>query len=395
MKSTFFRIVTFIISFGHCVGFGQNQTLSKKLTQIHSKSNLPGFAVAIIKNEKVVFEEGFGFADLKSKMPYSLNAIQPVGSVSKTLIGFALMKAVDLGYFTLETDINELLPFKVKSPHFPNSKIKIKDLATHTSGLLDNETIYLKTYSVGEKPKESLNDFLKEYYVENGKYYSDNNFIKAEPGKMYNYSNIGAALAAYIVELKSKTPFDDFTQKYIFEPLSMNQTHWFYDSEKSKNYATLYEINKPEIPEMISFLNADNSVKTYSCVTYPDGSLKTSVADLTKYLLEMMKGYSGRSDLLSQQSYKTLFEKQFSEENPPLNLDKKEPNRGVFWAYNRRGYIFHTGGDLGVSAFVRFHPVTKNGLIILINTQLEGSNNEKPVESFLKIVTEIEQFMEK
>ena len=380
----------FLVSFN---GFGQIETLSKNLKKIQSKSNLPGFGVAIVKNDQIVFEEGYGFADLKSKTPYGLTTIQPVGSVSKTLIGFALMKAVDLGYFTLETDINELLPFKVKNPHFPNSNIKIKDLATHTSGLLDNETIYLKTYSVGEKPKESLDDFLKEYYAEDGKYYSENNFAKTEPGKMYNYSNIGAALTAHIVEFKSNTPFDVFTQKHIFEPLAMNQSHWFYDAEQSKNYATLYEVNKPETPEMATFLNPDNSVKTYSCVTYPDGSLKTSVTDLTKYLLEMMKGYNGNSDLLSQQSYKTLFEKQFSEENSPLNLDEKEPNRGVFWAYNRRGYLFHTGGDLGVSAFVRFHPVTKNGLVLLINTQLDGQDNEKAVESFKKIVAEIEKFI--
>ena len=386
------KLLIFLICFAQikCINAQPSSIiLSKNLNKIQLKSKLPGFSVAIIKNDKVIFSDGFGFADIKSKKPFTINTIQPVGSVSKTFIGFALLKAIDLGYFTLETEINEILPFKIINPNIQTSNIKVKDLTTHTSGIMDNQSVYLTTYSIGERPKEALSVFLKEYFCPTGKYYSKTNFADKESGKMYNYSNIAAALAAYLIELKSNLAFDEFTKKHIFEPIGMNQSHWFFDQEKSKNYATLYEINKKELPEIDHFLNSDGSVKTYSCITYPDGSLKTSVSDLSKYVLEMVKGLEGKSVLLSQNSYKSLFEKQFSTQNMPSNMDEKETNRSIFWGYNRKGYLFHTGGDLGVSAFVRIHPETKNGLILIINTQLD---EEKNIESFKKIVAEIERF---
>jgi CubicO group peptidase (beta-lactamase class C family) len=172
----------------------------------------------------------------------------------------------------------------------------------------------------------------------------------------------------------------------------MNDSHWFYDKTKSAHYASLYEINNTEIPYLKPVLNKDNSVKHYSCVTYPDGSLKTSANDLTRYTLEMIKGFNGESNLLSKEAYKILFQKQFSDVNMPQNMDPKEPNRAVFWCYNRKGKLMHTGSDIGVSTFLSFDPTTKIGRIILINAALDGEDNGKAVKDFLKIITELEKF---
>ncbi len=302
------------------------------------------------------------------------------------------MKGIDLGYFNLETDINTILPFKIQNPNFPNSIITIKDLATHTSSLIDNEATYLSLYNLGKKPSTELSHFLKEYYSIDGKLYSKSNFGTIKPGKEYNYSNIASCLASYIIELKSGMSFDKFTQKYIFEPLQMNDSNWFYDENKSKNYATLYEINNTEDSFLKPFLNEDKSVKTYSCITYADGSLKTSTQDLTKYLFEMIKGFNGESNLLSKESYKTLFQKQFSEENMPQNMDSKEPNRAIFWCYSKKGKLMHTGSDIGVTTLVSFDPLTKIGRLIMINAALDGEDNAKAVEHFKKIIGEIEKF---
>jgi len=397
MKMSFNNIISIIVFFLMLVNsclFAQerNSVFDKQLTKIQKASNLPGFAVAIIKNDSVLFSNGYGLADKKKKIPYTIETIQPIGSVSKTFIGFAVMKAIDQGLFTMESDINDILPFKIVNPYCPNCIIRIKHLVTHTSGLVDNDTTYIKAYALGKNPVKDLGEYLKEYFSSTGKLYSMANFENSEPGEKYNYTNIGAALTAYLVEIKANISFPDYTSKYLFEPLHMDASHWFYDENKSMNYATLYEVNRQDLPIYQKLLNKDGSLKTYSCITYPDGSLKTSVSDLTKYLIAMIKGYTGQSDLLTKESFETLFKKQFTTENMPLDMDTKEPNRAVFWAYNKRGKLSHTGSDPGVAAFISFDPSTKIGRIIVLNTQLEGEDNIKTVEYFKSIVSAFDSF---
>jgi CubicO group peptidase (beta-lactamase class C family) len=393
MKNTIILIIVVFSILSTSWAQISEEVLNKKLLKIAKNSNLPGFGLAIVKYDSILFSNGYGLANLAQKKPYSIKTIQPIGSISKTFIAFALMKAIDIGGLDLENNINDLLPFKIINPNFPNDSIKIKHLVSHTSGLLDTEVGYSKAYNLGKRPNESLDNFLKNYYKPDGKYYTSANFANAPAGMMYNYSNIASALAAYIIELKSGLSFDFFIKKHLFEPLEMTESHWFYDELLASKYATLYELNKQNDPILKTFINKDKSFKDYVCATYPDGSLRTSINDITLFLKEMIKGYNGKSNLLSEKSYKTLFAKQFSESNMPTNMNPKEPNKAIFWSYNRKGNILHTGSDFGISTFLRFDPSTNIGVVLFINTQLDGENNKKTLASFQKVVDEIEKYI--
>lgn len=106
----------------------------------------------------------------------------------------------------------------------------------------------------------------------------------------------------------------------------------------------------------------------------------------------MLKGYEGTSNLLSKNSFETLFKKQFNENNMPKNIDPKEPNRAIFWAYNKKNKIMHTGSDAGVASFISMDPKTKISRILLFNTALDGQDNEVTIENFKKIVNEIDNY---
>jgi malate dehydrogenase (quinone) len=393
MKISIFVRCIFLVSclFVNCkIANGQlSKKLSKNLTKIQLKSNLPGFSVAILREDSLLFSEGFGYTNEKLKSIYTPETIQPIGSVSKTFIGFAVMKAIDLGYFNLETDINTILPFKIVNPNFENEPIKIKHLVTHTSGLVDNDSVYFKAYNLGKLPTVLLAEYLKSYYLKDGKFYFTKNFANSKPGTNYSYSNIASALTAYLIEIKANMTFADFTKEYIFKPLGMNSSHWFYDETLAPKYATLYEVNKPFDPNFKDFINNDGSVKPYALATYPDGSLRTSASDLSKYLKEMQKGLIGKSNLLLPNSYKLLFQKQFSEMNMPTNMPASEPNIAVFWGFNKKGKLMHTGSDPGLSTFVSMDPATNICRILLFNTSLSGENNAKTLEHFKKIIVEI------
>jgi CubicO group peptidase (beta-lactamase class C family) len=371
--------------------------LTKQLDDILSSSGFPGFAVAVTKDDKTLYERGFGYKDRATKVPYTMDVIQPVGSVSKTVIGLALMKAVEMGVCSLDADINDYLPFKIQNPHRPQDRITLRHLATHTSGLLDNEEIYIATYAITKTPNVTLADFVRDYYVPSGKNYNKNNFAKTETGKQYAYSNIASALAAYIIEVRTKTSFDAFTEREIFTPLGMTSTHWQHRDDMQSRYATLYEINKQTSQLYKQILNADNSLKAYSCITYPDGGLRTSATDLVKYVKAMMKANAAPSNaasvgILRAESYATLFKKQFSTDTMPANMDRREPNRAIFWAYARNENLRHTGSDAGVFAFVSFNPKTGIGRVFTMNAQIDGEDNERAVKSFIAIVAALDKF---
>jgi len=392
----FLLINFFIFQYIFCSAQSSDKVLDRSLTKIYKESNFPGFAISIIRGDSALFSKSYGFADKAKKLPYTLETIQPVASVSKTFIALALMKSIELGYFNLETNINDILPFRIHNPYFPNDIITIKHLALHTSALIDNETIYYgEAYQLSTRPTIELGIFLKDYYTKEGRFYSQKNFDSTNVGKNYAYSNIASALLAYIIEVKAKIPFAAFTAEYIFQPLKMTHSGWFYDEQYANSYATLYQVNQPESPLEEKMLNNDQSLKVYSCVTYPDGSLKTSAYDLTLFLKAMMKGYfTNDSIIIGNRSFKTLFEKQFTDNNMPTNMDKKEPNRAIFWAYTRKGDIRHTGSDPGVFAFISFNPVTKIGRVMTLNASLDGGDNQKTVGYFLKVIAALEEFEE-
>ncbi len=373
----------------------------KKTTQ---NTLFTGLAVSVVKKDKILFQKAYGQANVAKNAPYTNQTLQPIASVSKTFIGVALMKAIEQGYFTLETPINDILPFTVKNPNFPDKPITIKHLATHTSGLIDVEKTYFKSHSIlsgenatTEEAKRMINelgfaqnstilplkDFLKAYYTEGGSLYSTSNFQNTEPGVAYSYSNIAASLAAYLIEVKAGKSFVDYCKDNIFTPLSMTNTNWSISASNRAQLATLY-------------WNKSTPLPYYGSASYPDGELVTSNEDLTKYLMEMIKGFAGESTFLKKESFDMLFKKQFNIEKMPLNMNPKEDNMGIFWVYFKNGRLGHTGGDLGVTTFMAFYPETKTGFIFLSNSEVENLDDSVPIQKQLQsILSAMKEFESK
>lgn len=346
MRKTYILLIQFI--FCSSVVFGQDNIFT-------------GYATSIIQGDYHE-KRTFGFKDQARTARYDSLTIQPVGSVSKLIIGLALMKANELGFINLDTSINHYINFRVSNPNIKdNGPITLKHLATHTSGIKDNDRFYYQSYTKGLKSPISLEEFLLSYFNKKGKRYSKRNFGNYPAGEEYNYSNIGAALAAYVIECASKIPFDQFTEQYIFQPLDMKNTHWFYNQAKMSMYTQLFN-------------EKDNPLDFYSLATYPDGSLKTNIVDLTRLLQAIMNGYQGNSDILNENSWKKFFEKNFSDTKPIKGLNPKEPNSGIFIVYTKSGAIGHTGSDPGLCSFMFFNPEKMIGKIFMANEDLTTQN---------------------
>lgn len=382
-------------------------SLDTELTNVLHQSIMPGFAVSLIRNNKIVFSKGYGYADLKNNTPFTGKTINCVASISKTFIGLSIMQLVDAGKLDLDEPINSILPYKVINPFYPALPITVRHLVTHTSTLnqeFDPEdtgdaTIFLTEpfepagdasedfkkaigyYKLGKKI--SLDDHIRNYTQPSGKWYMTENFLRHPPGAKFDYTNLDAVIAARIVEIKSGMTFEDYTKKYIFEPLHMNQTGW-HDTDL--NAALLTKIYMPD-----SNSKPSRAIEhpRYEMTDFPVGGLKTSMDDLSKYLIDMMKGYEGNGQLLRKKSYQILFS--------PLLPDSCFENRndypfndqysvGVFWAISASGYRLHNGGSIGVYSFIYFDPESGSGAVSFCNL---------PVADFGKVREVVHRYTKK
>lgn len=330
-------------------------TIDNKLKTYYNEKEMAGFAVSVFNADTVFYAKGFGFSDVENKVPYTSKTLQYIASISKTTIGVSLMKLQELGLLNLDDPINQHLPFRIQNPNFPESEITLRHLATHTSSIEYNEKVVESLY-INESEKEaSLKQFMEDYFV--NAVYGEVNFTNHQPGGNWNYSNIAAGLAAYIVELKSNMPYSEFTQKYIFDPLELNNSFWFESKVDSTNYAKYYEPSGNTITE----------VKTSGVKLYPCRDLITNVEDLTRYCQAFL---SKNSKMLSIESYKTMLNPQLKSSVTPSNLD----NNGVFFTIDRNQYGITyqltgmNGGDNCINTMMWFDAKTKLGYIFIGNT---------------------------
>ena len=334
---------------------------------------------------------------------YTENTIQNIASISKTFVGIALLKAQELEKLKLDDLINKYLPFKVVNPFYPETEITIRNLATHTSTITDNEFHLKRNYIL--KPNQnltnvklyledeqvvnpydfiiSMKEYLQNVLTKEGKWYSKNDFFNNKPSEIFKYSNVATSLAAYIIEIATGEPFYKFTEKNILNPLKMNSSGWRFEDVNLSNYSRLYQYTDTLLP-------------FYSLITYPEGNFITSSNDLAKYLTELIKGFTGNGTILKQDSYKEYFREQLTAKNFLKRKDSNpygdEYNLGIFIGFSVAGNIGHTGGDPGVSSIMFFNPKTKIGRLLIVNTNI---NDKKGNDEFYNIWIKLEKYQDK
>lgn len=363
-----------------------SDSITSKLDSLYTIGRIQGFGVAISDSTGTLYSKGFGLMDEEHEKRYSEKTVQNIGSISKTFIGIALMKAQEEGALKLDEPINKYLPFEVINPHFPSDTITIRQLANHTSSIRDTDVYDQESYVLKEAVpdsllkvvEETLNppenkipfiEFLPEILVREGKYYTDNVYLEQRPGARFEYSNIAATLAALVLEMATEIPFDQYTAERILEPLGMNASGWSFEAINLQNHSQLYA-------------DIETAIPMYELITYPDGGLRSSALDMSIYLSELIKGYYGQGKLLSAASYKEYFTPSLNDTHFLEERDKEFPyndeyNIGVFMAHTGVGTIGHTGGDPGISSFLFFNPENGLGKYLMINTSIideEGVN---------------------
>jgi CubicO group peptidase (beta-lactamase class C family) len=179
----------------------------------------PGCAVAIYKDGKIEFEHGYGLASVEHELPIMPASVFYLGSVSKQFTAFAAALAIQDGRLSPDDPVRTHLP---ELPEYA-SKITVRHLIHHTSGLRDYNTLLS---IAGRRGDEAFDNATVLRITARQKK------LNFEPGSEYLYSNTGYTLLATIVERVTKTPFAQFAAARIFEPLDMKATHFHTDESR-------------------------------------------------------------------------------------------------------------------------------------------------------------------
>lgn len=224
-----------------------------------NRTDSPGCALSVMKDGHIVYEHGYGMADLDHNVIITSSTVFHVASMSKQFTAAAILLLAHQGKLSLDDDVRKFIP---ELPDF-GSTITIRHLIYHTSGLRDQWSLL---QLAGWRYSQDLitdDDILSVLAMQ-----KDLNF---KPGEKHVYCNTGYTLLAIIVKRVSGMSFREFTTKNIFEPLGMKSTFFRDDhAEIVKNNAYGYEPAKGETFR-ISITNFDTTGAT---------SLHTTVEDL-------------------------------------------------------------------------------------------------------------------
>lgn len=356
------------------------------ITQQAERNNIPGIAVGVVKGDQLIWSKGYGWANLEKRQAMSPQGVMNIASISKTITATAILQLWEKGSLQLDVDVNTYLPFSLKHPKFPEKAITIRQLLTHTSGIKDGPG-YKKGYACGD-PAVSLKDWIESCLAVGGEhYYADYNFYPTGPEATHRYSNVAFGLLGYIVEQVTKQAFHLYVRDNILHPIGMTNTAYMLTEIDTNRIVIPYLYLGPlqqglQATEDLP-LPYFNPYCTYSFWNYPDGLIRTSIEDLSKYAAAYLNGgiYKGQR-ILKEETIDMMLTAQLGE---ALNEDQ---DQGLSWFHNPKlgPSWFHGGSDPGVSTRLYIDRSHKMSVIIFQNSN-DGNPTliaEKLFETFSK-----------
>ncbi|MEO0398961.1 MAG: serine hydrolase domain-containing protein [Pseudomonadota bacterium] len=374
--------------------------LDKVFADVMTKHHAPGAAGVVFDRTGVIWSKAYGYANTERREKMTLDSIQNIGSVSKTFTATAAMQLEERGLINLEADVSDYLGFKLRNPNHPRSPITLKQLLTHTSSLRDGDA-YVQTYACGDS-RLALGPWVEAFFLPGGAYYSRaTNFETWGPGEGWKYCNVSWSVVALVVERVSGIPFPAYCRRNIFRHLNMPSTSWLLADIDQDRHSTPYSwieeasatsgvwggnalgVIKPDGPTLNRPLASgfhENCL--YSHPNYPDGFLRSSANDLSRYLMAYANGgiAFGRRILKAETIEKmlTLVE---------LPGDGDDKNYGLTWRteFDLGGETAwgHGGRDPGVRTEVAILPQRGAGGVVVANS--DGNAPQDAITEMLKI----------
>ena len=355
----------FIILFVPTILLAQNPNPSPELDAYildeMDYENLPGMSTLIVKGGEIVWVESYGMADIENNVPVSDNTAFLMASVSKLFMATAFMQLEEDGLIDLDEDINTYLPFDVFNPNYPNISITSRMLMTHTSSIADDWSSMDTHYTIGD-PTITLGDYMEMYFSTSGvDYDAQNNFNNNLPGTDFDYSNMAADLAGYLVEVVSEELFSEYSNTHVFDELCMDNTSWYLSDFDTLNVARPYDWQGSQFDPYPHF----------GFPGYTSGLLRSNVLDIANFMIAYLQnGLFNNNQLLSEASINEML---------TFQVPDIDDTQGINW-YTEEIYLSgggvvdlwgHNGGEGGSTTELYINPDNQIGIVVLSNGEGE------------------------
>ena len=317
------------------IAYTQNDSIAHNLETLAetliAQDNFNG-AILYAKGEEIVYENYYGVKHPFQKERINENTAFNLASISKQFFGVALLILHEEGKVDLDAPLQQYFS------DFPNKKVSVRNLVTHTSGLKEYFDETLKSYS-------------SNHIVENEDVYQtmmlQEELFNFQPGEQFEYSNTNYIFLAILIEQLAGIPIEQFLEERIFQPLQLNNTFAYHLKRSNSPANRVYGLEKSGDQTYLNDLTPLDGV-------IGDGNLYSTPRNLMKWVLALDK-----SSLLKPSTQAIAFQPQ------KLNNDSLS-YYGFGWRIDKEtGHYVHTGGWVGFLNIIRFDPKTKEILVIL------------------------------
>jgi CubicO group peptidase (beta-lactamase class C family) len=331
---------------------GQVTVLDTIIRNNLKHQRIPGAAVALVHEGRVIFSQCYGVADIQKKIAMTEDTYFMLGSLTKSFTALAVLKLIEQGKIDPDADIKKYIPdFSIKNIYGSGAPITVNHLLTHTSGLM------IDYYARFNKEKKYSNaDLLSQL---------QNEYLCFKPGSACKYSNIGYRLLSMIIEQVTGERFESYLEKEVFKPLGMNKSSFDYTDNMALHMSKGHNGNT-EISRV------DNEDKSAS-------GLFSTLKDLTVFLEFLTsRAIQSSGGINNNQIIDSIIK------NADLTIDTFYDSKNIYssgWYLNFYQFqgihtvLSNSGGINGFTTAMAYIPEERLGIIILTNSSLGWKAN--------------------
>jgi CubicO group peptidase (beta-lactamase class C family) len=353
MKHSFLpAFLTVLMSQAFCAGAQASDSRLKdfdKFVQEAMKDwNVPGLAMGVVRSNEVIYARGFGYRDVKKRLAVTTNTLFAIGSTTKAFTTFLMGTLVDEGKLDWNTPVHEYLPeFRLRDPHASDLTTP-RDLVTHRTGLPRHDKVWYNNNSISRRQ-----------LVQRLEYLEPSEAFRAK----FQYNNLMYVTAGYLVESVTGRSWEENIRERIFKPLGMTNSNFSVrDSQLSSDFALPYR-EEQKSPKPIPFRNID--------LVGPAGSINSSIADMSKWLLlNLNKGKVGERQLVNPSTLADIHSPQIPMGATVERADISQPSYCLGWVietYRGHRRLLHGGGIDGFITQVSLLPDDGLGIVVFGN----------------------------
>jgi CubicO group peptidase (beta-lactamase class C family) len=345
-------IVAFVLTLSASVSAADLPTSDALMLRLMSTHNVPGAALALIKDGRIVLEKGYGFRDVAAQAPVTTATLFNIGSISKSFTALGVAQLVDQHRVDLDAPVVRYVPDLPLSDPQTTQALTLRQLLSHTSGLPADEQW---PQQVPPTREGIVSEFASMP-------------ITAQPGTRFQYCSRCVVLAAYVLERITGQSWETYTQTHIFAPLGSTMASFGplgleQASDRAQPYRHDGILGQVPVPwGRLQYLEPLG----------PGGGIDASLDEIARYaLLQLDDGTIFGHRILSTQMMAELHRPEIAvgvDWTPAARAENLHYALGWFTAdVSGARLIYHNGGNPGFRATIVLVPSSKAGVVVLTN----------------------------